>query len=61
VKTLKVIRNLADEVPERVEQLGAGVQRANQTMTILAVVAVVALMISTVALLRVQAVSRGIR
>jgi uncharacterized protein YoxC len=61
VKTIKEFRTAVREVPEAVQQLGSGVRHANQTMTILAVVAVIALALSTVALMRVSAVSRAHR
>lgn len=61
MKTFREFRTAVREVPEAVEDLSSGVRRANQTMAILAVVAVVALALSTVALLRAQAVTRASR
>lgn len=62
---LKNFRRATEEVPvlaaqarNSLDNLDGGVRRANSTMAILATVAVAALLLSTVALLRVQAVTR---
>lgn len=58
----KNLRKVAEEVPETVaqartslESLEGGVDRANATMAILATVAIAALILSTVAVVRTQA------
>jgi hypothetical protein len=64
MRTIKEFRNAVHEVPEVADRarqsltnLDAGVRRANVTMLILGLVAVAALGVATVALLRVSVVT----
>jgi hypothetical protein len=66
MRTVKEIRNAVREVPETADlarrslaSLDAGVNRANVTMLILGIVAVAALGLATVALMRTEVVSRA--
>jgi hypothetical protein len=66
VAGIRNFRNAVSEVPETVERarqslanLDTGVQRANVTMLILGIVAVAALGLASVALLRASAVARA--
>jgi hypothetical protein len=63
---IRNIRTAIAEVPETVEQarrsldqLDGGVRRANTTMGLLAIVATLALILATVALVRSEAISRA--
>jgi hypothetical protein len=66
MRMISNLRNAVTALPETVtqarrslEQLDGGVRRANTTMGLLAIVATLALVLATAALLRSEAISRA--
>jgi len=56
---VKAVPDTAERARESLTTLDAGVRRANSTMLVLAGLAIAALLLSTVALLRAETVSRA--
>jgi hypothetical protein len=59
MKGLRAVPEIAADARDSIDNLNGGISRANTTMTILASVALVALGVAVVALLRATAVARA--